>query len=98
LKPGAKISPATVSSEEETVGGEEADRWVLHGSEGERGSWVPVREEVGWAADFFLCWAETVPLGPFYYFFDFFSPFLFSDFRFVSKSFVNCFNSNQTNS
>jgi hypothetical protein len=31
-------------------------------------------------------------------FFDFFSPFLFSDFRFVSKSFANCLNSNQTNS
>jgi hypothetical protein len=36
--------------------------------------------------------------GVLLYFFDFFSPFLFSDFRFVSKSFAICFNSNQTNS
>jgi hypothetical protein len=63
IEAGAKFSPATVSSEEETVGGEEADWWGLHGSEGERGSWVPVREEVGWAAGSFLCWAETVPLA-----------------------------------
>jgi hypothetical protein len=38
-----------------------------------------------------------VPLGPFYIFISF-SSFPFSDFRFVSKSFANCFNSNQTNS
>jgi hypothetical protein len=45
IEAGAKISPATVSSEEETVGGDEADRWVPPVIRGREEEAVPVRGE-----------------------------------------------------
>jgi hypothetical protein len=74
------------------------DRWVPPVNEGERKEAVPFREFDRWATGWFSFWAERVPRGLSLFFFDFFTPFLFSDFRFVSKSFAICFNSNQTNS
>jgi hypothetical protein len=76
--------------EEETAGVDEADKWVppvIGGRGGEvtllgfwpGGPWAD--SEVG---------PNGFP-GAFFVFFDFFSPFLFSDFRFVSKSFANLF-------
>jgi hypothetical protein len=62
-------------------GEEEPDQWVLHGSEGERGSWVPVRVLLSWAAGSFPVWAESSPRGP-NRIFIFFSSFLFSVFFF----------------
>jgi hypothetical protein len=46
IEAGAKISPATVSSEEETVGGDEADRWVPPVIRGREEEAVPVRESL----------------------------------------------------
>jgi hypothetical protein len=68
----------------------------VKGRGGERGWAVPVRCAPGGP------WVAT-GIGPkgspevHFYFFDFFSPFLFLDFRFVSKSFAKCFNLNQPN-
>jgi hypothetical protein len=98
LKPGREFSPATVSSEGVTAGGgRRSDRWVRPVS-GER-------EEEDTDSGVRRCWAvgccgvgpERFPRGSNSYF-SFLSSFLFSDFRFVSKSFAKSFNSNQTNS
>jgi hypothetical protein len=80
IEAGAKVSSATVSSEEETVGGEEmltTRACVSAWCEGERE--VPVRWKASWAAGSFLFRAETVPLALFSFFsFSLLFLFLFS--------------------
>jgi hypothetical protein len=70
IEAGAKISPATVSSEEETVGGDEADRWVPPVIGGREEGSVPVRYP-SWAAGWFLLVGRRVPRGPFSFLFCF---------------------------
>jgi hypothetical protein len=71
----------------------------LHLSEGEKKTkGVPVRVCSGGPRGLVpLTGPKGFPEGSNSYF-SFLSSFLFSDFRFVSKSFAKCFNSNQTNS
>jgi hypothetical protein len=60
---------------------------------------VPIREEGFLGRGLILSVGPKGSPGPFFYIFIFFSSFpFFFDFRFVSKSFANCFNSKQTNS
>jgi hypothetical protein len=73
--------------------------WARAVSEEERGEAVPFRvcTLLGFGA--ILRLGRIGPRGLLlFYFFDFVSPFLFSEIRFVSKSFAICFNSKQTNS
>jgi hypothetical protein len=87
IEAGAKISPATVSSEEETVGGDEADRWVPPVIRGREEEAVPVRGE-NFLGDWPVsCLGRFRSPGPFFIFI-FFSSFPFLIFLFASYIFA----------
>jgi hypothetical protein len=79
---------------EKNQGEEKMPTGGAHLAARERETGIPIREKSRWAAGWFLLWANSVPLGLLLFLFS----FLFSEIRFVSKSFAKCFNSKQTNS
>jgi hypothetical protein len=95
IEAGAKISPATVSSEEETVGGDEADRWVPPVIRGREEEAVPVRESL-LGCGLLAVLGRICPRDPFSFFFPLFFFFFFC-FLFISYPFQNWSKLIQTN-
>jgi hypothetical protein len=77
IEAGVKISPATVSSEEETVGGDEANRWVPPVIRGREEEAVPVQGEDFLGHGPVSCLGRLVSPRPIFRFFFSFLLFLF---------------------